>query len=44
MDIQKVFAEVGRLHLEIMQLNEQIAVLQAKLPPAPAPAPEEPKT
>ncbi len=41
MDIQKIFAELGRMHLEIMQLNEQLAQAQAQLatlqPPVPKP-------
>jgi hypothetical protein len=31
MDIQKIFAELGRLHLEVMGLNEQIVALQKQL-------------
>jgi hypothetical protein len=40
MDINKIFAELGRLHLEVMQLREQLAEAQAKQaqqnPPAKA--------
>jgi hypothetical protein len=28
MDIQKIFAEIGRLHLEVAQLREQLAQYQ----------------
>ncbi len=42
MDIQKIFAELGRMHLEIVQLREQLAQAQAQLeslkPVAEAPA------
>lgn len=31
MDIQKIFNELGRMHLEIMQLKEDLALAQAKL-------------
>lgn len=31
MDINKVFAELGRMHLEVMQLREQLAQAQAQL-------------
>jgi hypothetical protein len=31
MDINKIFAELGRLHLEVMQLREQLAQAQAQL-------------
>ena len=31
MDIQKIFAELGRLHLEIMHLQEQLAAAQAQI-------------
>jgi hypothetical protein len=31
MDINKIFAELGRLHLEVMQLREQLAEAEAKL-------------
>ena len=30
MDINKIFAELGRMHLEIMQLKEQLAQAQAQ--------------
>ncbi len=43
MDIQKIFAEIGRMHLEIMQLNEQLAQAQAQLAALrPVPKPVEP--
>ena len=42
MDIQKIFAEIGRMHLEIVQLKEQLAQSQAQSeslkPAAEAPA------
>lgn len=31
MDIQKIFNEIGRMHLEIMQLREDLAQAQAEL-------------
>ena len=31
MDINKVFAELGRMHLEVMQLREQLAQSTAQL-------------
>jgi len=31
MDINKIFAELGRMHLEIMQLREDLAQAQAQL-------------
>jgi hypothetical protein len=31
MDINKIFAELGRMHLEIIQLREQLAQAQAQL-------------
>jgi hypothetical protein len=31
MDINKIFNELGRMHLEIMQLREQLAEAEAKL-------------
>lgn len=31
MDIQKIFAELGRLHLEIMHLNEQLTAARARI-------------
>jgi hypothetical protein len=31
METQKIFAELGRMHLEIMQLHEQLAALQMEL-------------
>ena len=31
MDINKVFAELGRMHLEVMQLREQLTQAQAQL-------------
>ena len=31
MDINKIFAELGRMHLEIVQLREQLALAQAQL-------------
>jgi hypothetical protein len=31
MDIQKLFAELGRMHLEIMQLNELVSQLRKQL-------------
>lgn len=31
MDINKVFAELGRMHLEVMQLREQLAQATAQL-------------
>jgi hypothetical protein len=31
MDINKIFAELGRMHLEVMQLREQLAQAQAQL-------------
>lgn len=31
MDIQKIFNELGRMHLEIMQLREELAQAQAQL-------------
>lgn len=31
MDINKVFAELGRMHLEVMQLREDLAQAQAQL-------------
>jgi len=30
MDINKIFAELGRLHLEVMQLREELAQAQAQ--------------
>lgn len=40
MDLQKIFSELGRLHLEVMQLREQLAEAQAQIakqnPPAKA--------
>lgn len=35
MDINKIFAELGRLHLEVMQLREDLAAAQAKLAEKP---------
>jgi hypothetical protein len=37
MDIQKVFAELGRLHLEVMQLRDELVSLQAQLAEAKKP-------
>jgi len=31
MDINKIFAEIGRMHLEISQLREQLTATQAEL-------------
>lgn len=31
MDVNKIFAELGRMHLELMQVREQLAEAQAKL-------------
>jgi hypothetical protein len=31
MDINKIFNELGRMHLEIMQLREELAKAQAQL-------------
>ncbi len=31
MDINKIFAELGRMHLEVMQLREQLTQAQAQL-------------
>lgn len=43
MDINKIFAEIGRMHLELTQLREQLAAAQAQIaeltkPKAPEPA------
>lgn len=31
MDISKIFAELGRLHLEVMQLREDLALAQKQI-------------
>ena len=38
MDINKLFAELGRMHLHIMQLQEELALAQAKLAELTKPA------
>jgi cell division protein FtsB len=48
MDIIKVFAELGRMHLEVLQLQQQLADAQAKLAQyaaaeAKTPAPSKPE-
>jgi capsule polysaccharide export protein KpsE/RkpR len=43
MDINKVFEELGRMHLEIMQLRENLAQAQAQLAKLQSKTEEAPK-
>lgn len=40
MDLLKILAEIGRMHLELVLLREQLAQAEAKIPKLPAPVAE----